>query len=65
MTSMVSSKSKEKQAKGKNSIKKRRPNRKKKQNKTKGTTRKQKTVSPGVEPDLSARASNSLTTAPQ
>ena len=30
-----------------------------------GTTRKQKTAWPGVEPGLSARASNSLTTAQQ
>ena len=60
MTSRVSSKSKEKKAKRKNSVKKERPNRKKKNG-----TKKQKTTSPGVEPGLSARASNSLSTAPQ
>ena len=59
MISRVSSKNKGKQAKRKNSVKKQRPNRKKK------GTNKQKTASPGVEPGLSARASNSLTTAPQ
>ena len=31
----------------------------------KNGTKKQKTASPGVEPGLSARSSNSLTTAPQ
>ena len=58
MTSRVSSKNKEKQAQGKNSVKKG-PNRKK------NGTKKQKTASPGVEPGLSARSGNSLTTAPQ
>ena len=48
MTSRVSSKNKEKQAQGKNSVKKG-PNRKK------NGTKKQKTASPGVEPGLSAR----------
>ena len=60
MTSMVSSKNKEKKAKRKNNVKKERPNRKKKKG-----LKKQETASPGVEPGLSARASNSLTTAPQ
>ena len=60
MTSTVSSKNKEKKAKRKNSVKIKRPNRKKKNG-----TKKQKTASPGVEPGLSARSSNSLTTAPQ
>ena len=41
-------------------IKKQRPNRQKKNG-----TMKQKTASPGAEPGSSARASNSLTTAPQ
>ena len=59
MTSRVSSKNKEKKAKRKNSVKKKRPNRKK------NGTKKQKTASPGVEPGLSARSRNSLTTAPQ
>ena len=58
MTSRVSSKNKEKKAKRKNSVKK-----ETKQEKKNGT-KKQKTASPGVEPGLSARASNSLTTAP-
>ena len=57
MPSRVSSKNKEKQAKRKNSVKRKRPNRK-------NDTKKQKTASPGVEPGLSARSSNSLTTAP-
>ena len=59
MTSRVSSKNKEKKAKRKNSVKKK--------NRLTGKKRykKQKTASPGVEPGLSARASNSLTTAPQ
>ena len=61
MTSRVSSKNKEKKTKRKNSVKKRDQTEKKKKNGTK----KQKTASPGVEPGLSARASNSLTTAPQ
>ena len=55
MTSMVSSKNKEKKAKRKNNVKKERPNRKKKKG-----LKKQETASPGVEPGLSARASNSL-----
>ena len=60
MTSRVCSKNKEKKAKRKNSVlKKNRPNREK------NGTKKQKAASPGVEPDLSARARNSLTTAPQ
>ena len=61
MTSRVSSKNKEKKAKRKNSVKKRDQTEKKKKNGTK----KQKTASMGVEPGLSARASNSLTTVPQ
>ena len=60
MTSRVSSKNKEKKAKRKNSVKKRDQTEKKKNG-----TKKRKTVSSGVEPGLSARASNSLTTAPQ
>ena len=56
MTSRVSSENKGKQAKRKNSVKKQRPNRRN------GTTRKQKTASPGVEPGLSAN--NSFITAP-
>ena len=60
MTSRVSSTNKGKQAKMKNSRTKQRPNRIKN-----GTTRKQKTASPGVEPGLSSRTSNSLTTVPQ
>ena len=60
MTSRVRTKDKEKKAKRKNSVEKKRPNRKKKNG-----TKKQKTVSPGVEPGLSVRARNSLTTAPQ
>ena len=59
MTSRVSSKNKEKKAKRKNSVKKR------DQTEKKNGTKKQKTASPGVEPGLSARSSNSLTTAPQ
>ena len=58
MTSRVSSKNKEKKAKRKNTVKKNRPNREK------NGTKKQKAASPGVEP-CSARARNSLTTAPQ
>ena len=57
MTSKVSSKNKEKKAKRKNSVKKR--------DQTGKKEKKQKITSPGVEPGLSARASNSLTTAPQ
>ena len=60
MTSRVSSKNNGKQTKRKNSVKKQRRKRKKN-----GATGKQKTASPGVEPGLSARARNSLTTAPQ
>ena len=59
MTSRVSNKNKEKQAKRKNSVKKR------DQTEKKNGTKKQQTASPRVEPGLSARASNSLTTAPQ
>ena len=62
MTSRVSSKNKEKKAKRKNSVKKETKQDKKKK---KNDTKKQKTASPGVEPGLSARAGNSLTTAPQ
>ena len=61
MTSRVSGKNKENKAKRKNSVKKRDQTGKKKKNGTK----KQKTASPGVEPGLSASASNSLTTALQ
>ena len=60
ITSRVSSKNKEKQAKRKNSVEKKRPNRRKKNG-----TKKQKTALPGVEPGLCARSSNSLTTAPR
>ena len=60
MTSRVSSNNKDKKAKRKNSVKKRDQKEKKKNG-----TRKQKTASTGVEPGLSARAGNSLTTAPQ
>ena len=60
MTSRVSSKNKEKKVKRKNCVKKRDQAEKKKNG-----TKKQKTASPGVEPGLSARSSNSLTTAPQ
>ena len=59
MTSRVCGKNKEKKARRKNSVKKNRPNGIKK------GTKKQKAASPGVEPGLSARARNSLTTAPQ
>ena len=59
MTSRVSSKNKRKKAKRKNSVKKNRPIRKKKNG-----IKKQKTASPGVEPGLFTRASNSLTTTP-
>ena len=59
MTSRISSKSKGKQAKRKNSVKNG------DQTDKKGTTGKQKTASPGVEASLSVRASNPLTTAPQ
>ena len=57
MTSRVSSKNKEKKAKRKNGVKKKRPNRQEKKN----GTEKQKTASPGVETGLSARSSNYLT----
>ena len=60
MTSRVSSKNKDKRLKGKIVLKK-----ETKQDKKKNGTKKQETASPGVEPGLSARASNSLTTAPQ
>ena len=59
MTSRFSSKNKEKKAKRKIVLTK------KKQKKEVKGTRKQKTSLPGVEPGLSARASNYLTTAPQ
>ena len=60
MTSRVSSKNKEKKkAKGKIVLKKRDQTGNKKDG-----TKKQKTASPGVEPGLSARARNSLTSAP-
>ena len=60
MTSRVSSKNKEKKAKRKNSVKIRDQTKEKR-----NCTKKQKTASTGVEPGLSARANNSLTTAPQ
>ena len=60
MTSRVSSKNKEKKAKRKNSVKIRDQTKEKRNG-----TKKQKTASTGVEPGLSARANNSLTTAPQ
>ena len=65
MTSRVSSKNKGKQAKRKNSAKLKLNRRLNCQKKNKNGTKKQKIASPGVEPSLSARASNSLTTAPQ
>ena len=58
MTSRVSTKNKEKRPKGKLVVKKR------DQTEKKNGTKKQKRASPGVEPGLSARASNSLTNAP-
>ena len=61
MTCSVSSKNKEKRPKGKIVLKKETKQETKKRNGTK----KEKTASPGVEPGLSARASNSLTTASQ
>ena len=61
MISRVSSKNKGKKDKRKNSVRKQRLNSKK----NKKGTKKQKTASPGVERGLSARASNTLTTAPQ
>ena len=63
MTSRVSSKNKEKKPKGKIVFKKRDQTGNKK--KTVQRNRKQKTASPVVEPGLSVRAGNSLTTAPQ
>ena len=59
MTIRVCSKNKEKKAKSKNSVKKI------DQTGKKNGTKKQKTASLGVEPGLSARARNSLTTAAQ
>ena len=59
MTSRVCSKNNEKKAKTKNSVKK------ETKQKKKNCTKKQKTASLGVEPGLSARASNSLITPPQ
>ena len=59
MTSRVFSKNKEKKAKRKNSVKKI------DQTGKKDGTKKQKAASPGVESGFSARARNSLTTAPQ
>ena len=59
MTSRVRSNNKEKKAKRKNSVKKI------DQTGKKNGTKKQKAASPGVEPGLSARARNCLTTAPQ
>ena len=59
MTTRVCSKKKEKKAKRKNSVKKI------DQTGKKNGTKKQKAASPGVEPSLSTRARNSLTTAPQ
>ena len=57
-SSRACKKNKEKKAKRKNSVKKRR-------NREKNGTKKQNAASPGVEPGLSARARNCLTTAPQ
>ena len=54
MTSTVSSKNKEKKAKRKNSVKIKRPNRKK------NGTKKQKTASPRVEPGLHVQATPCL-----
>ena len=59
MTSRVSSKNKEKRPKRKTVLKK------ETKQKKKDGTKKQKTASRGVEPGLSARSNNSLTTAPQ
>ena len=61
MTSRVSIKNKEKQAKRKNSVEKKET----KQEKKKNGIKKEKTALPGVEPGLSSRLSNSLTTAPR
>ena len=60
MTSRVSSKNKEKRPKGKIVFKRDQTEKEKKNG-----TKKQKTASPGVEPNLSAGGSKSLTTAPQ
>ena len=60
MTSRVSIKNKERKAKNKNSVKKKETKQRKKLYKETETS-----VLPGVEPSLSARSSNSLTTAPQ
>ena len=60
MNSRVSSKNKEKKAKRKNNVKKRDETGKKTRYKEK-----RETASPGVEPGLSARASDFLSTAPQ
>ena len=60
MTSRVCSKNKEKNAKRKNGVKK-----KIDQTEKKNGTKKQKAALPGVEPSLTARARNSLTTTPQ
>ena len=62
MTSRVSIKNKEKQAKRKNSVEKKRDQTGEKK---KNGIKKQKTALPGVEPGLSSRLSNSLTTAPR
>ena len=61
MTSRVSSKNKGKKAKRKNSVEKQRLKKKTK----KRYKEKENSVARGVEPGLSARASNFLTTAPQ
>ena len=59
MTSRVSSENKEKKAKRKNSVEK-----ETKQDRGKKRYKDTETASPGVEPGLSAGASNSLTTTP-
>ena len=59
MTGRVSSKNKEKKAKRKNNVKKRETKQKKK------GIKKQETASRGVGPGLSARAGNSLSSAPR
>ena len=61
MTSRVSSKNKEKKAKRKNSVKKRDQTEKKER---KVQRNRKNAASTGVEPGLSARASNCLTIAP-
>ena len=61
MTGRVSSKNKEKKAKRKNNVKKRET----KQKKKKKGIKKQETASRRVGPGLSARAGNSLSTAPR